>query len=222
MSRSRIVRIKDKRSRIVRIKDKIIITNFKCMFTSLNKLNICELNPSDSEKYEKIMLFRNPYNRTISCFLNWMIHLPKGTGVIKNSQEQIMCEDEKNGWLIPILLKESDFDFNNYKVLLEENNLIELFKIYIKLLPKIKNNNAHMHSQVKIIKNKFNIDIFINIDKKGDIMILKEKIKQDLSISNKSSDKDKQLCEKFINNDINYKNIIYDIYKDDFEFLPIE
>ena len=79
-----------------------------------------------------------------------------------------------------------------------------------------------MHSQVKIIKNKFNIDIFINIDKKGDIMILKEKIKQDLSISNKSSDKDKQLCEKFINNDINYKNIIYDIYKDDFEFLPIE
>ena len=144
------------------------------------------------------------------------------------SQEQVMCDksnpkDGESGWLIPILLKESDFDFNNYKVLLEENNLIELFKIYIKLLPKIKDKNDHMHSQVKVIKNKkFNIDIFINIDKKGDIMILKEKIKQDLSISNKSSDKDKQLCENFINNDINYKNIIYDTYKDDFEFLPIE
>ena len=119
-------------------------------------------------------------------------------------------------------LTRNDFDFNNYKVLLEENNLIELFKIYIKLLPKIKHKNHHMHSQVKIIKNNFNIDIFINIDKKGDIMILKEKIKQDLLISNKSSDKNKQLCEKFINNDINYKNIIYDIYKDDFEILPIE
>ena len=133
-----------------------------------------------------------------------------------------MCEGEKNGWLIPILLKESDFDLNNYKVLLEENNLIELFKMYIKLLPKIKNKNAHMHSQVKMVKNKFNIDTFINIDKRGDIMILKDKIKQDLPVCNKSSDEDKQLCEEFISNDINYKNIIYDIYEDDFEFLPIE
>jgi hypothetical protein len=215
------------RSRIVRIKDKIIITNYKCMFSSLNKLNICELNPSDSEKYEKIMLFRDPYTRTISCFLNWMIRCPQKNGVLKMSQKQVMCDkrvpkDGGIGWLIPILLKESDFDFNNYKVLLEENNLIELFKIYIKLLPKIKDKNPHMQSQVKIIKNTFNIDIFINIDKKGDIMILKEKIKQDLPITNKSSDKDKQLCKNFINNDINYKNIIYDIYKDDFEFLPIE
>ena len=40
-------------SRIVRIKDKIIITNYKCMFSSLNKLNICELNPSDSENMKK-------------------------------------------------------------------------------------------------------------------------------------------------------------------------
>ena len=198
------------------------------MYSSLNKLNICALNPSDSEKYEKIMLFRDPYTRTISCFLNWMIRLPQKKGVLKMSQKQVMCDkrarkDRGSGWLIPILLKESDFDFNNYKVLLEENNLIELFKIYIKLLPKIKDKNAHMNSQVKIVKNnKFNIDIFINIEKKGDIMILKEKVNQDLPISNKSSDKDKQLCKNFINNDINYKNIIYDIYKDDFEFLPIE
>ena len=216
------------KSRIVRIKDKIIITNFKCMFCSLNKLNICEINPSDSENYEKIMLFRDPYTRTISCFLNWMIRLPKKNEVLKMSKKQVMCDKRRpenggSGWLIPILLKESDFDFNNYKVLLEENNLIELFKIYIKLLPKIKDKNAHMQSQVKIVKiKKFNIDIFINIEKKGDIMILKEKVKQDLPISNKSSDKDKQLCKNFINNDINYKNIIYDIYKDDFEFLPIE
>jgi hypothetical protein len=53
-------------------------------------------------------------------------------------------------------------------------------------------------------------------------MILKEKVKQDLPLINKSSDKNKQLCKNFINNNINYKNIIYNIYKDDFEFLPIE
>lgn len=213
------------RSRIVRIKNKIIITNYKCMFSSLNKLNICELNPSDSKKYEKIMLFRDPYIRTISCFLNWMIYIPKKNGVLKMSHSQVMCDkrlpkDGGSGWLIPILLKESNFNFNNYKVLLEENNLIELFKIYIKLLPKIKNKNHHMNSQVKII-NKFNIDIFINIDKEDDIMMLKAKIKQDLPISNKSSIKDKQLCKNFINNNINYKNIIYNIFKDDYEFLPI-
>ena len=43
------------RARIVRIKDKIIITNYKCMYSSLNTLNICQLNPNDSKKYEKIM-----------------------------------------------------------------------------------------------------------------------------------------------------------------------
>ena len=207
-------------SRVVRIKDKIIITNFKCMFSSLNQLNICELNPSDSDEYEKIMLFRNPYNRTISCFLNWMISEPERLGITKMSKEQV--EDTEKGWLISILLKESDFDFNNYKILLEENNLIELFKIYIKLLPKIKEKNEHMHSQIKIIKNKnFNIDIFINIDKQNDIILLKEKVKQDLPISNKSNYENKQLCENFINNNLNYKNIIYNIYKDDFEFLSI-
>jgi len=216
------------RSRIIRIKDKIIITNYKCMFSSLNNLNICELDPSDSEKYEKIMLFRDPYNRTISCFLNWMIRYPKKKGVLKMSQKQVMCDkrihkDGGAGWLILILLKESDFDFDNYKVLLEENNLIELFKIYIKLLPKIKDKNSHMHSQVTIVKNnKFNIDIFINIEKKDDLMILKEKVKQDLPKGNESSDENKQLCKNFINNNINYKNIIYDIYKDDFGFLPLE
>ena len=71
-----------------------------------------------------------------------------------------MCNNTSTlyGWLIPILLKEPDFDYNNYKVLLGENDLIELFKIYIKLLPKIKNKNAHMHSQVKIVKEKkFNL-----------------------------------------------------------------
>jgi hypothetical protein len=215
------------RSRIIRIKDKIIITNYKCMFSSLNNLNICELNPSDSKEYEKIMLFRNPYNRTISCFLNWMIRIAKEYDIIKKRKIQVMCDkrDPINGgcgWLIHILLKEHNFNFNNYKVLLKHNNIIELFKIYIKFLPKIKHMNAHMFSQVKIINdNKFNIDLFINIDNKCDIILLKDKLQQDIPITNKSIDENKELCEKFINNNINYKKIIYEIYKDDFEFLPI-
>tara|TARA_B100000902_G_scaffold386841_1_gene430013 strand:+ start:66 stop:671 length:606 start_codon:yes stop_codon:yes gene_type:complete len=195
------------------------------MFSSINKLNICKLNPSDSEKYEKIMLFRNPYIRTISCFLDWMIRIPNNNNIIKMSKNQVMGDKQlpketKFGWLIPILLKEKAFDFDNYKLLLLENNIIELFKIYLKLLPKIKYKNQHMHSQVNIIKDtNFSVDTFINIDKKQDIMILKEKIKQYIPINNKSCDKNKQLLSDFIKKDTFYNNIIYYVYQDDFYYL---
>jgi hypothetical protein len=220
---------KKPKARIVRIEDKIIITNYKCMFSSLNQLNICELNPSNSIKYEKIMLYRNPYTRTISCFLNWMVRYPKIKKVFNISKEEILSkknfqdQNELCGWLIPLLLKEPNFDYNNYKVLLEKNNILELFKIYINFLPKIKNKNSHMFSQITIVKeNQFNINTFINIDKKNDILIFKEKIKQDLPLSNQSANENKLLCEDFLNKNINYKNKIYEIYKDDFKFLPIE
>lgn len=124
------------------------------MFSSLNKLRICELDPSDSDEYEKIMLFRDPYIRTISCFLNWMVREPKRNGIMKMTSEQVIISNKD--WLILLLLKEPDFDFHHYKVLLEANNIIELFKIYILTLPKIKTKNEHMHSQVKIVcDNKF-------------------------------------------------------------------
>jgi len=55
-------------------------------------------------------------------------------------------------------------------------------------------------------------------------MILKEKIGEDLPISNVSDPKDKKLCENFINSNKNrnFKYIIYYTYKDDFNFFPIE
>ena len=92
--------------------------------------------------------------------------------------------DKDIGWLIIILLKENDFDFENYKILLKEYNLIELFKIYINLLSKIKDKNAHMHSQVKIINdNNFIVDIFINIDSE-DITKLNKKLETVVPKSN--------------------------------------
>ena len=198
------------------------------MFSSLNNLKISELKPTDSEDMEKIMLFRCPYKRTISCFLNWMINVPKQNNIFKiNKKELLSCQtvDDENkmcGWLIPLLLRETDFNLNNYKILLAQNNLIELFKIYINALPKIKSKNPHTESQVEIVKrNKFKINTFINIDSKSDLENFKQKIKQDIPIVNKSKNEDKEICENFINNNTDYKNIIYMVYKNDFEFLPI-
>ena len=186
------------RSRIIRIKDKIIITNYKCMFSSINKLKISELNPKDSKKYEKIFLFRNPYIRTISCFLNWFITYPVKILNLNKKQamiDQIRDSEKWLGWLIELLLKEPDFNYDNYKVLLKENNIIELFKIYIEFLPKIKHKDGHMHSQVKIVKdNKFNIDTFINIDKEEDVKKLEKKVMQDIIKCNVSKCEYKQLC----------------------------
>ena len=197
------------------------------MFSSLNELNICELNPVDSETCEKIMLFRCPYVRTISCFLNWMVRVPETQAKEGNlqSKEQVIgdANNRGNGWLIPLLLDESDFDFNTYKTLLEENEIVELFKIYTESLPRIKNNNVHLHSQVQIVEEqKFSIDLFINIDKKAEIAVLEEKVKQELPITNESAYEDKQLLRSFLDENPNYKSMIYDVYKDDFDFLPIE
>ena len=56
------------RSRILKINNKIIITNYKCMFSAINKLPNCKINSDDINTCEKIMLYRNPVNRTVSCF----------------------------------------------------------------------------------------------------------------------------------------------------------
>ena len=76
-----------------------------------------------------------------------MIRYPLKKGILGLNKKMVVNMTNKDlGWLIIILLKENDFDFENYKILLKEYNLIELFKIYINLLSKIKDKDAHMHS----------------------------------------------------------------------------
>ena len=77
-----------------------------------------------------------------------------------------------------------------------------------------------MHSQVKIVCDyKFQVNVFINIDKESNIELFKSKIKQDLPTCNQSTNENKQLCRDFIDQNSSYKNIIYDVYKDDFDFF---
>lgn len=211
--------MKKETNRIVRIKDIIIITNYKCMFSSINKLDICELQPKDNIKYKKIFLYRNPIDRAISCFLNWMIKIPEKKNVLNYANPEFLNNDNV-GWLIPILCEEPSFNFNYYKYLLKKKNIIKLFKIYISMLNNIKNKNKHMHSQINILKeNNFKIDIFLNIDNKKDILLLENIIQQKLSNGNMSCYKHKQRLKLFIDNNFKFKNKIYEYYKDDFEFF---
>ena len=209
----------EKRSRIVRIKDIIIITNYKCMFSSINKLNICELDPKYNIKYKKIFLYRNPIDRAISCFLNWMIKVPKNKEVLSYATPNFL-HDKQVGWLLPILCKETSFNFNYYKYLLIKDDILELFKMYISMLENIKDKNEHMHNQIRILKKKkFKIDIFLNIDNKEDILFLENIIQQKTICENNSRDTQKQILKQFINNNSNFRNKLYEYYKDDFDFF---
>jgi hypothetical protein len=209
-----------RRSRIIRIKDYIIVTNFKCMFSSINKLDICEKDPKISSKYKKIFLYRDINKRTISCFLNWMISYPIEENILNYDNDCI--DNSKFGWLIYLLCKEKKFCLKNYLLLLREDNTIELFKLFLTYLPNIYTENGHTRDQYTIVeKKKINVDTFINIDNKQEVKYLEKLINQKIVNCNKSEKDKKELLLNFIKKNKKYDNIIKEIYKRDIVFLPI-
>ena len=207
-----------RRSRIVRIKNYIIVTNFKCMFSSINKLNLCEKDPKITSEHTKIFLYRDINKRAISCFLNWMVYYPKEQNVLN-----ITYDNKFNfGWLIGLLNEQEHFDFNTYLSLLKEENIIELFKIYLFHLPNIYKKNGHTRDQYNIVKrNNYNVDIFINIDNKEEVKYLETIIDQKIVCCNESNKDKKELLLNFIKENKKYSDIIKEIYKRDIDFLPI-
>ena len=206
-----------RRSRIVRIQNYIIVTNFKCMFSSINKLNLCEKDPKITSEHTKIFLYRDINKRAVSCFLNWMIHYPIEQNILNTRDKKF-----KFGWLIGLLNEEENFDFNNYVSLLKQENIIELFKIYLFHLPNIYKKNGHTRDQYTIVKkNKFNVDIFINIDNKEEVKYLENTIDQNIDVCNESEKNKKELLLKFIKENKKYSDIIKEVYKRDIDFLPI-
>lgn len=217
------------RNRILRFGENIIITNYKCMFSSLNNLKICELNPKDKENYKKIFLWRNPIDRTISCFLNWFISHPQKKKIFTELNHLIILKKRKKiyikelNWLPNILINSRDFNLEKYKILLKNNEIIELFKLYLDILPKIKDRNGHLHSQIKIIENNnFTIDKFINIDIPNEIKELENIINQEIPVRNASKKENKLLIKNFLKENPKYNKIIYEIYKDDYLFFSLK
>lgn len=210
------------RARVVRIEDTLVITNYKCMYSSLNKLKICELHPQDSTAYQKIMLYRHPFNRTVSCFLHWMYQKPLKTNLLGNYYPDLLSNKNTHGWLIPILYETSEFDFDTYRSLLNERKIKKLFKMYIEILPKIKNKNAHMHSQIEIINLfKYKIDTYIDVDNPDEIKLLEKILKQKIPKTNKSKKRRKSKLMQCIEKSQKIRDRIHVIYKDDFDSLPV-
>jgi hypothetical protein len=196
-----------KRSKIVRTKNTIIITNYKCMYSAINRLKIDEIMPKDNPQYTKVFCYRYTNNRVISVFINWCIH----------KYEQTILGTGNPSWLYKILSDQiSKF---NYDLLVSlcsnptNENIINAFKIFVNLLPHIYNLNPHLHPQKKIvIDNGFKIDIFVNIDNANEITKLQDLINQKIPHINVSDPIIKQLLNDFLNNNNYYQNIIESIY----------
>lgn len=196
----------DNRSRFVRICDKIVVTNYKCGYSSLNKLKISDLNPKNIESLQKIMIYRKTLNRIISCFCNWGIRI-------------LTIENGENSWLFSII-KEQDLDIYKEFIYLAKNtneeNIIKQFLIFVNLLDRIYLKNEHLHPQVLILKKyKIKPDIFINLDNTMDMKYFKDLIGQDIPKSNISNNKNKDILFDYIKKNKDIESKILQIYNDD-------
>lgn len=188
-------------SNVVRINNIIIVTNKKCMYSSINSLPISEYNPKPNNKCKTIFLYRSTNVRVISCFLNWCI------------------KHSSYGWLRKILKKRKDFDYKSFNKKLSNlnnENLISMFKQYLDILEKIFMQNDHMHPQSKIITDrKFKIDTYIDIDNENELQILKHTLNIELPHLNKSDTHHKNILCNFLQSNTKYQELINKIYHED-------
>ena len=208
-------------ARIIKYKNKILITNLKCMYSSINSLENKENYPKDSPEYEKIMLYRKTNVRVVSCFLNWMIRDPLSKNVLAMTEEEIIRD---NLWLIKKMCQTTKFDLNTYKFLVsqlnDDQNLIHLFKIYIDLLPFFFMSDLHTVPQNNIIiQSGLKVNKFINIDNPSELELLESLLDVKFPLSNPSKHEDKDLLLKFLHENKSYQEKIRNIYQNDFDFV---
>jgi hypothetical protein len=202
--------------RCIKTDDLIIITNYKCMFSSLSKLKREKVFNNDLLKYKVIFVYRDPTIRLISCFLHWGIRSP-----LKKKKDQ---QGNIGGWLLKEFKNNSMFDYQKYNNILEkeltEQNLIELFKQFLYILPEIYTKNKHLQPQSKILQDYgIDVSIYVDSDNNEDVNKLEVILNKRLRVCNKSDLKQKQLLKDFLNNDNEYLRIVKEIYEDDIELI---
>lgn len=201
-------------NRCKKVDNFVILTNYKCMFSSLTKLEGSRATQEDLDEYEIIFIYRHPFIRLISCFLHWGIRSPK-----KNKVDQ---QGNVGGWLLQLFNECDNVDLEDYKLKLDnlksDEDLINLFKIFIEALPDIYTKNKHLNQQKKILDdNNINVDIYINSDDKEQVTHFETLIDKTLRVVNKSDEKQKTLLHDFLKVNNYYLNIVSNIYRDDLQ-----
>ena len=201
-------------NRCKKVDNYIIITNYKCMFSSLSKLSGTKASREDLDEYEVVFIYRDPLIRLISCFLHWGIRSPKSKKV--DQQGNI------GGWLLQLFDESDNVDLEDYKIKIDNLNnnedIINIFKIFMDVLSDIYTKNKHLHQQNKIIcDNNINVDIYINSDNEQDVTHLETLIDTKFNVCNKSDKKQKTLLYDFLKVNSYYLNIVNNIYRDDLE-----
>ena len=202
--------------RCIKTDELVIVTNYKCMFSSLSKLEREKVFNNDLLEYKVIFVYRDPIIRLISCFLHWGIRSP-----LKKKEDQ---QGNVGGWLLKEFKNDLTFDLDKYNKILQEEltseSIIELFKQFIEVLPKIYMNNKHLQPQSKILQDyDINVDIYVNSDTLEDVKKLEILLKKQLRVCNRSDLKQKQLLIDFLNSNNEYLRIVKEIYEDDIELI---
>jgi len=201
------------RSRIHIINEYIVVTNMKVMYSSLNLLKTIKLDDIEANELIKsyknngyIFLYRNIIERVISCFINWCLN---------NHEKKDIME---------LLVNVDGFDYLLFNNLIENNNIIESFKMFIHAVKYLIHDN-HLIQQSSILKyldiDASNINYFINIDNNNDITLFENLINEKLEKINTSDIKIKIELNVFLldEKNISYINILKKIYNDDIVFF---
>lgn len=194
-------------SRVLRFNNYIVITNFKCLFTSLNNAN-----PDDkfafrypTQHLPKIFLYRHTPNKLISIFLNFGVELP-------NRHEK---------WLMKIFTSLKGFDLKEYETYLENDDIISAFKMFLHALPYIKPKNGHLEPQYTVLSwsGYTNPNILLNSNDPEAISALEREIHRKIPVNNATSKESKKRLMDFLKSDTKYLDLINAVYQDDAHFF---
>lgn len=131
----------------------ILINNYKCGYSSSNKLRHQPVN-SIEQKDKVIFFYRSIYMRCISCFIHWFI-------------TDARYETER-GWLFfNIKRAMTDAAYHDFLILLRTGQHATAFSVFLEKLDVIEAWNDHTKPQTRILEyyQVDRIDHFIELEK---------------------------------------------------------
>lgn len=186
----------------------LVITNYKCGYTSLNKESTLKRVKGIQYIYENqrdyniIYIYRDPVKRFLSFAHNWFF------------------DKVENPHLTNLKRAIGDTNYNTFINLVENDNHLDALKYLFTLgrMNKFIKMNEHSYPQVNIFSkyiDNIRIDYYINLDSDNDIDLLNKILSIQLGKCNSSSRKDTNLYE----NDKDLKSCIEKLYQVDVEFI---